>query len=453
VLACGVLSTINIGRGASIPGRVGVASIPGVVGALNLDSVLRGAAAARRLAGWRVLSEHPYSPPHGREILEHAVRPDLDALCNLYRSDKGSQIQCAHQYSRVYEKLFAPLRDEPLRILEIGLARVEAGRECPSLRVWLDYFPNAQVFGFDIEDHSDFVHERARVYRGDQGDPATLRAFKRWVGGPMDIIIDDGSHYFHHQQTSLANLFDLLKPGGLYIIEDLHVRDTSGMRPGMMLTKELIRMMEHLIRSGKELDYAPLPGLRHVLRQTHSIELYDSLSGNTHYTLDDLRDAMAVFRKAPPAQLAMPTRTLASSDPVWPRLEATLVRLEETLRRLWERGPFPTVEVPLHAEGETPSVFMGFGARGGEPALYVRVGASEQAGGSLLPLLKAARGERHLQGRYRIYLAALAQVRRLCEQCVTASRAQAEAMEPMLDAAHITLVQLEADLAAPQVHA
>jgi len=40
-------------------------------------------------------------------------------------------------------------------------------------------------------------------------------------GVPFDIIVEDGSHFHHDQQRSLVQLFPLLAPGGVYIMEDL----------------------------------------------------------------------------------------------------------------------------------------------------------------------------------------------------------------------------------------
>jgi hypothetical protein len=39
--------------------------------------------------------------------------------------------------------------------------------------------------------------------------------------GPWDTIIDDGSHVPAHMTFSLFSLWNSIKPGGLYIIEDL----------------------------------------------------------------------------------------------------------------------------------------------------------------------------------------------------------------------------------------
>ena len=46
---------------------------------------------------------------------------ELTRLANRYSSDKGTAYNCAHGYTRVYQALLAPLRESPLRMLEIGL--------------------------------------------------------------------------------------------------------------------------------------------------------------------------------------------------------------------------------------------------------------------------------------------------------------------------------------------
>ncbi|MFK8110705.1 MAG: hypothetical protein AB8B91_00800 [Rubripirellula sp.] len=147
----------------------------------------------------------------------------LTQLANLYHSDKGDTVGCCHRYASLYETILAPFRDKPISFLEIGLQRdvCQHQPDCPSLRMWLDFFPQGDINGFDISDFSDVQIDRATIFQGDQGDPAALQSVAEKVG-PFDVIIDDGSHASHHQQITVGNLFSHLKPGGLFIIEDTH---------------------------------------------------------------------------------------------------------------------------------------------------------------------------------------------------------------------------------------
>lgn len=150
----------------------------------------------------------------------------LTQLAAKYDSDKGAVYKghLAHHYTRVYHELFRSKALEPIRILEIGLCRgrVEGWTQdqVPSLQMWLDYFPNAEVIGVDIEDFSWFSHSRVRIHRVDQGD-RTMLAELASKENALDIIIDDGSHASVHQHLTLGVLFPSLKPGGLFVIEDL----------------------------------------------------------------------------------------------------------------------------------------------------------------------------------------------------------------------------------------
>lgn len=147
----------------------------------------------------------------------------LTDLANRYNSDKGDQVGCCHQYALLYQELFESIREQPISFLEIGLQRefCQEKPDCPSLRMWLDFFPEAEISGFDISDFSDVELPRAKIFQGDQSDPARLKEVAEETG-PFDIIIDDGSHASAHQQITLGTLFPYLKPGGLFVIEDAH---------------------------------------------------------------------------------------------------------------------------------------------------------------------------------------------------------------------------------------
>lgn len=130
-----------------------------------------------------------------------------------YETDK-----LAHaSYLAAYERHFAPLRERPVRLLEIG---VKAGG---SLRLWRDYFPHGTVVGLDVAPVTvDDETGRIRVYQGMQQDAALLvRIAREAAPDGFDIVIDDGAHVGALAEASFNALFDRhLKPGGLYVIED-----------------------------------------------------------------------------------------------------------------------------------------------------------------------------------------------------------------------------------------
>lgn len=136
----------------------------------------------------------------------------LDEISLVYKTDKGSLL---HEYCDIYEKYFSPFRQQPIVLLEIG---VQFG--C-SLRMWADYFPNAKIIGIDsVNNHNVFENPRITEIIGDQSNATDIERVKQH--GPFDIIIDDGSHYSHDINNSMALLMGSLKHGGLYCIEDLH---------------------------------------------------------------------------------------------------------------------------------------------------------------------------------------------------------------------------------------
>lgn len=118
----------------------------------------------------------------------------------------------AHDYIRHYDAHWSELRGGPLTILEIGVCR-----GC-SLNMWREYFRAASIYGLDV----DINCERPKgctVVIGNQGQPET---FASLLDIDWDIIIDDGSHNGRDQVISFNALFPKVKPGGWYVIEDLH---------------------------------------------------------------------------------------------------------------------------------------------------------------------------------------------------------------------------------------
>ncbi len=137
----------------------------------------------------------------------------MDELARETGTDKASD---GHHYTQVYEALFRPLRSRPITLLEIGVW------ESASLALWERYFTKATVVGIDLDlSRSRFQLERAIAIQGDATDPDRLHSLID-AHAPFDIVIDDGSHFAAHAQTSFHHLWPHMRPGGYYCIEDLH---------------------------------------------------------------------------------------------------------------------------------------------------------------------------------------------------------------------------------------
>ena len=141
-----------------------------------------------------------------------SVIQSLDDIGLETGTDKAST---HHGYLAFYERFFEKLRDRPIRILEIGVL------QGASVKMWEKYFPAGTVIGADINpDVTRFETKRIKIEIVDQSNIQNLvdLALKH---GPFDIIVEDGSHLWEHQITSLRTLFPFVKDGGFYIVEDL----------------------------------------------------------------------------------------------------------------------------------------------------------------------------------------------------------------------------------------
>jgi hypothetical protein len=137
----------------------------------------------------------------------------LEEIGFAHGTDKS---KLCHDYLNTYEQFFAPLRDQPITLLELG---VQHGY---SLRTWRDYFTAATIVGVDHLPLMTDTLPKTFLYQCDQADPRlpVMLGERRF-----DIIIDDCSHRSANTIASFTLLWPLLKGGGLYIIEDMAAHD------------------------------------------------------------------------------------------------------------------------------------------------------------------------------------------------------------------------------------
>ena len=124
-----------------------------------------------------------------------------------YNTDKFN----SHGYFDFYNKHFTNLTDVK-NVLEIGI------HNGGSLLFLHDYFPSANVIGVDIIDKSKYNNDRISTIICNQEKRNDLNK----INGMFDLIIDDGGHLMRQQQISFGMLFNKVKSGGIFVIEDLH---------------------------------------------------------------------------------------------------------------------------------------------------------------------------------------------------------------------------------------
>lgn len=191
------------------------------------------------------------------------------------KTDKGLR---THHFTEVYELFFSPLKTTATRVFEIGIA---GGG---SLEMWRDYFPRATIYGIDIEPKTQLDSDRIKTFVADQSDRDQLAAFIDRFGGGYDIIIDDGGHSMEQQQVSIGRLFKYVKPGGYYVIEDVHSSLPQfwtgfGVEPGG--TNSTLTMITHFVASGRlESRYLAPAEAKYLAR---SIEFCNLFSRNNRF--------------------------------------------------------------------------------------------------------------------------------------------------------------------------
>lgn len=168
------------------------------------------------------------------------TRPTV--LCEIMGrngSDKGDKNNKGwHNYTTYYSALFESSKNESLNIFELGLGtnniKVPSnmgvnGKPGASLRGWREYFPNAYIFGADIDRDILFEEDRIKTYWCDQLSPEAIEAL--WsnssIPANFDIIIEDGLHTFQANKIFFENSIHMLKSGGVYIIEDIVISQST----------------------------------------------------------------------------------------------------------------------------------------------------------------------------------------------------------------------------------
>jgi len=165
-------------------------------------------------------SAHTFAQTYKETIQQADVQVSSSAnpLWEYFQKCKeGHGIWKWEHYFDIYHRHFAQFIGKKVNVLEIG---VYSGG---SLEMWRSYFgEKSHIYGVDIEEACKaYENDYTTIFIGDQADRDFWRTFRERVGG-VDILIDDGGHTPEQQQITVEEMLPCLKPGGVYLCEDVH---------------------------------------------------------------------------------------------------------------------------------------------------------------------------------------------------------------------------------------
>lgn len=198
-------------------------------------------------------------------------------LAKKYNTDKkqddgtpSCNNMAGHGYATHYDEILK--NHDVNKMLEIGVSWGS------SIKMWDEYYnKEVKIYGIDIKqtrfEKQQLDSNSVKIFIGDSSDPNFLSKFKSDV---FDLIIDDGSHQMKDQQVALDILFNNLRSGGIYVIEDLHTSripkfiENKNETP----TLDVLKLMK--LGDVPKSKYISHPRLKELLKQIDSMKFYEN---------------------------------------------------------------------------------------------------------------------------------------------------------------------------------
>ena len=162
----------------------------------------------------------------------------LNKIAQSYGTDKSSDY---HNYCDKYSNYLPFKRYDKLNIMEIGVL------DGQSVKTWKEYFYRSKITGVDINPNcKQYEEDNISIEIGSQADNVFLLDVMR-EHGPFDMILDDGSHMNSHVIFSFEHLFNSVKSGGVYIVEDCATSYWSDYEGGFRKETTMIEYFKRLV--------------------------------------------------------------------------------------------------------------------------------------------------------------------------------------------------------------
>jgi glycosyltransferase involved in cell wall biosynthesis len=223
------------------------------------------------------------------------------SLAQLYKEHQGKVSDKWQLYLDEYDRLFTPLREKDITLLEIG---VQNGW---SLEIWANYFKSGEIIiGCDANPSCkilEFDDPRVKIIIGDANNDCTKNNILS-LSTSFDIIIDDGSHKSSDIINSFLNFFPRLNIDGIYIIEDLHCSYWKEYEGGLLNPYSSISFFKSLVDI-INLEHWGIkkttPNLLSVFLKKHNLSADDNIFQNIHSV--EFINSLCIIRKSTNNQL------------------------------------------------------------------------------------------------------------------------------------------------------
>lgn len=144
----------------------------------------------------------------------------LESLVDNSRTDKNT----LHSYLPLYQTLLENKRNSAKNVLEIG---IYLGG---SIKMWNEFFPNAQVYGLDImgiHEIWDGLKDQPNITLYTSVDAYNEQFFDHVFSKNVkfDFMLDDGPHTLESMKQFIKLYSQIIAEDGILIIEDVQSWD------------------------------------------------------------------------------------------------------------------------------------------------------------------------------------------------------------------------------------
>ena len=217
------------------------------------------------------------------------------SLQTLYAQHQGKVSDKWSSYLSLYEAILGPLRQSVQSLLEIG---VQNGG---SLELWAKYFPHAQcIVGCDIDPkcaNLRYDDPRIRVVVNDATQSSTRTQIER-LSPTFDVVIEDGSHIPREVIAAFLRYWPMVKPGGIFIAEDLHCDYFPGHEGGVAKRNIANRFFAELVHVINLEHWVGVTTIAQLLHEFAPADLVDQAKLAGTIASVSFHNSVAIVRKA-----------------------------------------------------------------------------------------------------------------------------------------------------------